>query len=134
MVRGNLSNFFVDDVSIAGCTSSSGTTTTGGDVSLTGTITDSRTGKPIEGAEFYVLTTSVAEASADGRLSSSEVLASGITDRKGQYRLDAKLPRGQSYNVIIIASGYKTISVDDAFEITSSDPSSVVQDVVMQKR
>jgi bacillolysin/thermolysin len=136
MVRGNLSNFFVDDVSVQGCTSGGGTTTTTGGKSVTvqGTITDSRTGKPIEGAEFYILNVTVSEASADGRLTDSEVMASGISDRRGNYRLDTKLERGQSYNVAVIANGYKTLAIDDAFEITSSDPDPVVQDVVMQKR
>lgn len=136
MVRGNLSNFFVDDVSVLGCTGAqSPVTTTGGPtVAVTGTITDSRTGKAIEGVEFYVLTVSVAEASKDGRLSSDEILASGTSDRRGQYRLDTKLPRGQSYNVVIIAAGYKTIAVDAAFTITANDPDTVTQDVVMQKR
>lgn len=135
MARGNLSNFFVDDVSISGCTGSTQTpTTSGASVGVTGTITDSRTGKPISGAEFYILNTSVADASADGRLSDDEIITSGITDRSGKYRLDDKLPRGQSYSVVVIAGGYKTIAVDDAFEITSSDPDPVVQDVVMQKR
>lgn len=135
MARGNLSNFFIDDVSIAGCAKAGTTPTTGGGaVTVTGTITDSRTGKPIEGAEFYVLKVSVAQASADGRLSSDEVLTSGLSDRSGKYQLDAKLERGASYNVVIIANGYKTIAVDGAFDITSSDPNPVVQDVVMQKR
>jgi bacillolysin/thermolysin len=135
MVRGNLSNFFVDDVSIVGCKSGTTTTTGGGStVTVKGTITDSRTGKAIEGAEFYVLSVTVAQASADGRLSDNEVLASGISDRKGQYQLDAKLPRGQTYNVVVIANGYKTIAVDGALEITAQDADPVVQDVVMQKR
>ncbi|HLF02338.1 MAG TPA: M4 family metallopeptidase, partial [Anaerolineales bacterium] len=84
MVRGNLSNFFVDDVSVSGCTSGGATTPTTGGASVTvqGTITDSRTGKPIEGAEFYILNVTVDEASADGRLTDSEVMASGISDRK----------------------------------------------------
>ena len=134
MARGNLSNFFVDDVSIAGCAQAGAPATGGSAVSVTGTITDSRTGKAIEGAEFYVLSVSVSQAAADGRLSSNEVLASGISDRRGQYQLDIKLPRGKSYGVVIIANGYKTIAVDQAFDITARDPDPVVQDVVMQKR
>ncbi|MBM4425125.1 MAG: hypothetical protein FJ030_17385 [Chloroflexi bacterium] len=135
MARGNLSNFFVDDVSVLGCTGAQSPVTAGGStVTVEGTITDSRTGKAIEGAEFYVLTVTVAEASRDGRLSSNEILASGISDKRGKYRLDTKLPRGGSYNVVIIANGYKTIAVDSAFSITAADPNTVTQDVVMQKR
>jgi Zn-dependent metalloprotease len=135
MARGNLSNFFVDDVSVAGCAKAGTTPTTGGaSVGVTGTVTDSRTGKPISGAEFYVLKVSVAQASADGSLSDDEILSSGLTDRSGKYTLDVKLPRGASYNVVVIANGYKTIAVDNAFDITNSDPNPVVQDVVMQKR
>jgi Zn-dependent metalloprotease len=135
MVRGNFSNFFVDDVSIAGCTGAAPAPTTGGrTITVTGTITDSASGRPIEGAKFYVLKVSVAEASADGKLTNNEVLASGTSDRKGNFKLNSKLPRGQSYNVVILANGYKTLALDGGFEITGSDPDPLNLDVQLQRR
>ncbi len=135
MVRGNLSNFFVDDVSISACSSATTAPVTGGaNVGITGAITDAGTGKGIEGATFYVLTTTTAQASADGKLSGSEIMAQGTSDKKGNFKLDKKLPRGAAYNVIIIASGYKTITADNAFNLTAQDPDPVDLQVKLQKR
>ncbi len=134
MVRGNLSNFFVDDVSVVACTSAAAPTIGGATIAVTGKITDAASGKPIEGATFYVLKVTVAEATQDGKLSADEVLAKGTSDRKGVFKLNVKLPRNQTYNVVVIANGYKTLAVDGAFEILPNDPDPVDLEVQLQKR
>ena len=134
MVRGNLSNFFVDDVSVVACTAAAAPVTGGATITVTGKITDSASGKAVEGATFYVLKVTVAQASKDGKLSADEVMAKGVSDRKGVFKLDAKLARGQSYNVVVLASGYKTLAVDSAFEIVANDPDPLDLDVQLQKR
>lgn len=134
MARGNLSNFFVDDVSVAACAKGGQVVASGNTVTVTGTIADAATGKAIEGATFYVLTTTTANAAADGKLSNSEVLTQGASDARGNFKLNDKLPRGQSYNVVVIANGYKTIASDNAFSLSAKDPDPVDLDVKLQKR
>jgi bacillolysin/thermolysin len=134
MVRGNLSNFFVDDVSVVACTTAAAPVTGGSTVTVTGKITDAASGKAVEGATFYVLKVTVAQATKDGKLSADEVLAKGVSDRKGAFKLDKKLARGQSYNVVVLANGYKTLAVDNAFEILANDPDPLDLDVQLQRR
>jgi hypothetical protein len=119
---------------VVACTAAAAPVTGGATITVTGKITDSASGKAVEGATFYVLKVTVAQATKDGKLSADEVLAKGVSDRKGAFKLDKKLARGQSYNVVVIASGYKTLAVDSAFEIVANDPDPLDLEVQLQKR
>ncbi|MBI3763592.1 MAG: hypothetical protein HY260_17240, partial [Chloroflexi bacterium] len=138
MAPKNKSNFFVDDVAVQACTSGNPVATpppSGAGVKVTGTITDSATGKPIAGAVIYVLKPGVtaSAAAADGQISASELLSQGTTDRNGYFELKDRLPRGKVYSAIVVAQGYRAIYADGGFEIKPNDADPVKLTVEMQK-
>lgn len=141
--RGNISSLFVDDVSMAVCTSNATPNTpapapapsqaTG--IGIEGTISDVNTGRGIEGAEVYFMKAglSASDAAADDSLSRDEVLTSGITDGNGYYQLDDPVPANQTYSVIVVASGYRPIIADDGVDVTSDATSPFVVDATMRR-
>ena len=94
-------------------------------VTLTGTVIDHATQRPIQGAIVVFLNPglTVDDFDADNSDGKSDtVFAYGITDAKGVYTLNKPLPRGEVYTAIIGAKGYVRIAEDDALEITQDDP------------
>ncbi|RRR71447.1 MAG: peptidase M4 family protein [Candidatus Viridilinea halotolerans] len=122
--RGNISSMFVDDVSLVACTTGTpdAPSAPAGDlVAIRGQAVDASTRRGIAGAQIYVIRPglSARAAAADDRLTASEVLTEGVSDREGLFATEAPLPRGQSYSVIVIAAGYRPIIADDALNIAS---------------
>ena len=121
--RNNVSSMFVDDVSLVGCTTGSGPaappTSSGDQVYLQGTIADASTGRGISGAQIFVMKPglSASDAAADDNITSDEVLTLGTTDNSGLYQSEEPVQRGQTYSVIVIASGYRPILADDGVEV-----------------
>jgi hypothetical protein len=95
----------------------------GAAVTVQGTVVDSKSKKPINGALVIVLNEGISPAAwlEDG--TDEDVLAFGKTDSKGQFVLNAKVPVGTELPWIIGAKGYKTVSQDDfAIEEDAEDP------------
>lgn len=136
----NPSNFFLDDVSLLACTSGENPVDTGGadpnSIDVTGTVTDSRTGKAVAGATIYILQpgVSASQAAADGELSRSEVLSFATSDKRGFFALPDRVPRGSTYSAIVVASGYKNIVANSVLRITDRTPDPLELEVEMQKR
>lgn len=120
---GNVSSFFVDDVSLAACTAGASAPAPApanqSQVYVGGKITNADTGRGVAGAQVYILKPGVtgSQAADDGALSAAEVLTSGVTDSAGVYQTRAAVPRGQTYSVIIIASGYRPVISDNGLNI-----------------
>ena len=99
------------------------TTDTVTDVAVQGTVVDSKSKKPINGALVVVLNdgVDVEEWLKDG--SDSDVLAYGKTDSKGQFELSERIPVGKALPWLIGAKGYKTIMQQDfTIEEDAEDP------------
>ncbi len=79
-------------------------------IQLQGRVTDAETGQGIPGVMFIVLRGDVASKEFTWRM--TEVDAISISDSQGQFQLNRLLPRGVSYNLIIVARGYLPISTD----------------------
>ncbi|CAG0935502.1 bacillolysin [Thermoflexales bacterium] len=137
---GNISSFFVDDVTLLACTTGGGgpsapKTKSQEQVYLEGNVTNSDTGRGIEGAQVFILKEglSATEAAVDDTVSRSEVIASGVSDASGFYRTDTAIPRGKTYSVIVIARGYRPIIADDGIDIPASASNPYPVDATMRK-
>jgi hypothetical protein len=93
------------------------------DVAVQGTVVDSKSKKPINGALVVVLNdgVDVEEWLKDG--SDSDVMSYGKTDSKGQFELNERVPVGKPLPWLIGAKGYKTIMQQDfTIEEGAEDP------------
>ena len=93
------------------------------DVSVQGTVVDSKSKKPINGALVVVLNegVDVEQWLEDG--SDSDVLAYAKTDSKGQFELNDRIPVDTALPWLIGAKGYKTIMQQDfTIESPADDP------------
>jgi Zn-dependent metalloprotease len=138
--KGNISSFFVDDVTLLACTTGGGgpsapKTKSQEQVYLEGTVTNSDTGRGIKGAQVFIIKAglSATAAAADDTVTRSEVAASGVSDASGFYRTDVALPRGQTYSVIVIASEYRPIVADDGMDVPSNATNPYQVDVTLRK-
>jgi Zn-dependent metalloprotease len=138
--KGNISSFFVDDVTLLACTTGSSgpsapQTKSQDQVYLEGNVTNSDTGRGIEGAQVFILKAglSASDAAADDTVTRNEVAASGVSDTSGFYRTDVALPRGKTYSVIVIASGYRSIVADDGVDVPADATNPYQVDVTMRK-
>jgi hypothetical protein len=137
---GNISSFFVDDVTLLACTTGGGgpsvpKTKSQDQVYLQGNVTNSDTGRGIEGAQVFILKEglSATEAAADDTVTRNEVIASGVSDASGFYRTDVAIPRGKTYSVIVIAKGYRPIVADDGIDVPSNATNPYQVDATMRK-
>jgi bacillolysin len=119
MVVNNISSLFVDDVSLLACTSGTAPTpvpTGNQGITVSGQVVDADTGRGIAGVTLWFLKPGVSatDAAGNGRVDPEEVFTSGLTDRSGNYQLDAPLAHDTVYSVIVIAQGYVPLVLDDA--------------------
>jgi hypothetical protein len=98
---------------------------------IKGAITDSTTGKPIEGAVFAVLVEGVTWDAFDN--TSDQILDTAFTDSDGNFQLTTPLPRGHKYSMGAFADGYVS-SVTDAVPITNDLPAITEVDIKLQKQ
>ena len=139
--RGNVSSFFVDDVSLAVCTRGAGPAKppapapSQNGVIVEGTITNVDTGRGIAGAQVFILNPSISatDAAADDTLTRSEVLTSGVTDGNGFYQTDDPVPINQTYSVIVFASGYRPVIADEGMEVPADATSPFVVDATLRR-
>ena len=91
---------------------------------VTGKIANADTGRGVEGAQVIVLKPGVGAnaAAADNRIGADEALTRGTTDTNGVYRTEAPVPRGQTFSVIIIASGFRTVVADNGMAVPANAP------------
>ncbi len=78
---------------------------------LGGTISEVRTGKPIIGAQVYIIEKTVKDR--------AEIRFLEDTDLSGQYQI-SEIPAG-SYTVVVRSPGYKA-SVEKTFVVHSGEP------------
>lgn len=92
------------------------------DSELSGTVTDSRTNRPIDDAVVLVLDP---RASLKQFLRDNDeryVYTSTKTERDGTFTMPKQLPKGQAYSLVIAARGYKMVAVDGALRLSSGAP------------
>ncbi|MFL5734293.1 MAG: M4 family metallopeptidase [Chloroflexia bacterium] len=124
--HGNVSSFFVDDVSLQVCTTGQGpaapSTSSSDLVYVHGLVDDADTGRGVEGAEVFFLRPGLSASSAadDNAVTDDEVAASGVTDRSGNYQTDSPLKRNQKYSVIVVASGYRPLLSDNGLNLPAN--------------
>jgi Zn-dependent metalloprotease len=138
--RGNVSSMFVDDVALAICTSGSGPASPApapkqNGVTVQGNITNVDTGRGVPGAQVFILKpgVSASDAAADDTLTRDEVLTSGTADNSGFYQTEAGVPVGQTYSVIVFASGYRPVIADDGMEVPKDATSPFVVDATLRR-
>ena len=128
--KNNVSSFFVDDVELVVCTTgtapSAPQTTSSDLVYIQGYIKNADTGRGIEGAQFFVVKPglSATDASADDKVTASEVLTYGVSDANGLFQTKDAIPRGKRYSVIVLARGFRAVIADDGMQVpsTASNP------------
>jgi hypothetical protein len=113
------------NVTVGGEVTNTGTTTetTQSEVTVQGTVVDAKSKKPITGALVVVLNDGVDAKQwlKDGQ--DSDVMAFAKTDSKGQFELNNKVPTGAALPWVIGAKGYKTILQQDfTIEEGAEDP------------
>jgi hypothetical protein len=131
--RGNISSFFVDDVTLPACTTGQGpaapSTSSTDQVYVQGKVSNADTGRGISGAEIFILQPGMTASSVaqDGEVTDDEVLTEGTTDSQGRYQTQEPVQRGKRYSVVIIASGYRPVLADNGMNIPSnaSNPTQV---------
>lgn len=139
--RGNVSSMFVDDVTLAVCTSGSGPGSppapapAQSGVTIEGTITNADTGRGVEGAQVFIMKPGVSatDAAADDTLTRDEVLTAGTTDGDGYYTTESAVPINQTYSVIVFAPGYRPIIADDGVEVPAGATSPFVVDATLRR-
>jgi hypothetical protein len=102
-------------------------------VTLTGSVIDSSTRRPISGAVVVILIPgmTVDDFDADNSKGKADtVLSYGIANASGVFTAETPLPRGEVFSVIVGAKGYQRIAEDDALEITEDDPDLVELDPI----
>lgn len=137
--RGNVSSFFVDEVSMIACTTGQGPaapqTPASNLVYLQGKVTDADTGRGIYGAQVFIMKPGISatQAAADDTVTSDEVSATAVTDQSGFFRTDKPIQSGQTYSVIIIARGYRPIVANDAASVPGNASNPFPLDATMRR-
>ena len=103
-------------------------------VTISGTIVDADTDRPIEGALIIALEPGVSVGQFENERDEALMAAHGETDREGTYVILPPLSRGESYGVVVGAKGYQMISDDDGFEIDDDTPDAVELDPIRLTR
>jgi hypothetical protein len=83
-------------------------------VTVEGTVKDKKTKKPIRAATILVLNPGVTvEEWIEGDQDDEDVFTAGQTNSKGQFTLEDSLTRNETYALIIVAKGYKSLATDE---------------------
>jgi Zn-dependent metalloprotease len=135
--RGNLSSLFVDDVSVAACTTGSAPSTPStpqDQVYISGYIQNADTGRALPGAQIFILKPglSATSAAADGDITDNEVLTYGTSDDEGYYETGIPVPRGQVYSVILVADGYRPVIADNGIDLPPNAANPTQIDAIMR--
>jgi len=102
-------------------------------VTVQGTVTDSKSKKPIKGAMVVVLNEGVDAQTWLDEGGDSDIFASAKTDSKGQFTLDNPIDIGVKHAWLIGAQGYKPIVKQDmVIEEGAEDP--VEFDIALVKK
>ena len=102
----------------------------GDGVSVSGTIVDADTGKPIQNAVFIVLKPGVAYNDWDG--SADSIFSYAQTDKRGRFQLPDLIPRGESYTIVSGAKNYNDNYEDDV-AVDGNTPDTVDLNIVLQQ-
>jgi serine protease Do len=92
-------------------------------VTVSGTIVSADTERGIQGAVFVVLQPDVTVEEFMRDLLDAQILTYGVAGRDGRFVLEERVPRGESFGVILGAEGYIPQSEDDWLEFDEDDPS-----------
>jgi hypothetical protein len=102
-------------------------------IEVQGTVKDKKTKKAIKGATIIVLNPGVTvEDWVENDQDEDDVFTAGKTNSKGQFTLEDPLTRNETYSLIIVAKGYKTLATD-SFVIDDDVEAPAQLDVTMTK-
>ena len=99
-------------------------------VTVSGTIIDHSTRKPIQGAAIAFLSPgkTVGDYDADNsKGKANTVQAYGVANANGVFTSDTPLERGQTYSVIVSAKGYERIAENEALGRSATDDPDIVE-------
>jgi serine protease Do len=103
----------------------------GSAVQLSGTITDSSSGNPIQGAYVFALNSGITyDDWSSSDYSQDDIFTYTKTDANGKYTLPAKLSRNTPYTIVVAAEGYYD-QYGDNLIWTDQDPSNYTMDISM---
>ena len=102
----------------------------GDGVEISGTIVDADTNQPIAGAAFIVLQPGITYDAWDG--GEESILTYAMADKRGQFQLSDRLPRGESYTIVAGAKDYDD-NYEDAVAVDDSTPASIDLNLTLQK-
>jgi hypothetical protein len=99
-----------------------GATASGRRVTLTGSVTDRATGRPIAGAAVLVPRPGVRAADLRRDASSKTLLLYGTSDIRGRYVFPEGLPHGRKYSIRVEAEGYQPEVEEDGIDARKDGP------------
>lgn len=98
-------------------------------VVLAGQVVDANTQNPISGAVVVILKPGVtAQQWIQAQLSQDMVAAAAQTAQDGSFRTAPPVARGQTYSVLVFASGYQARDFEGALQLASDAPSVIQLD------
>ncbi|MFN8485294.1 MAG: M4 family metallopeptidase [Anaerolineae bacterium] len=137
--RGNISSAFIDDVSLAACTTgappAAPATSSDNLVYIKGKVVDADTRRGVAGAQVFILKPGITatQAAADDQIKRDEVLATGVADNDGVYQTDQPAPKGQAYSVIVFARGYRPIIADNGVNVPANANNPYAVDATLRR-
>jgi S1-C subfamily serine protease len=104
-------------------------------VTVTGRLVSSDSGKPIQDATVLFLKPGVTVTSAKKKGVEALLYTKATTNRDGDFKTALPLKRGQSYSVIIEATNFQSIEIDEGVEIGNDGAATFdVGSVELQKK
>jgi hypothetical protein len=97
-----------------------------------GTVTNNKTGKPIEGATILVLTGTDVDTWIDAGKPQDNVVTAGRSDSAGAFTLQQPLERSVAYALVVVAKGFRPLGAND-YTIAPDQPEPVVLNIKMSK-
>jgi hypothetical protein len=97
-----------------------------------GTVSNNKTGKPIEGATILVLTGTDVDTWIDDGKPQDNVVTAGRSDSTGAFALQQPLEREVPYALVVVAKGFRPLGAND-YAIRPDQPEPVVLNIRMSK-
>ncbi len=95
------------------------------DTEISGQVIDRVSKKGVVGALVIALKPGVSTADFVKKQEREMTFTSTKTDKLGRFTFAKQLPKGQSYGLVVVARGYRDMTVDSALRVSASAPEKV---------
>ena len=92
------------------------------DTEISGQVIDKETNKGISGALVIALKPGVRTSDFARAPQQDKAFTSTKTDRNGRFTFVKQLPKGQSYGLVVVARGYRDMTIESALRISPQSP------------